>query len=52
MGTSSGAYELNHECDSTHQNEYTYFISAIKHGYKCFITSPTCCASFLGDSVC
>jgi len=22
MGTSSSAYELNHECASTHQNKY------------------------------
>ena len=37
MGTSSGAYELNH----THQNEYLYFINAIKHGYRCFISILT-----------
>ena len=34
MRTSSGAYELNHDCAIiTHQNEYPYFINAIKHGY-------------------
>ena len=34
MGTSSGKYELNHKWfNYTHQNEYPYFITAIKHGY-------------------
>jgi len=37
MGTSSGAYELNHE----HQNEYPYFITPIKHDYRCFISILT-----------
>jgi len=31
MGTSSGAYELNHQCASTHQNEYSCKSSAVMH---------------------
>jgi len=26
---------------SAHQNEYLYFITAIKHGYRCFISILT-----------
>jgi len=33
MDMSSGALELNHE--------YPYFITAIKHGYLCFISILT-----------
>ena len=39
MGT--GAYESNHEYVSTHQNEYIWFITAIIHGYRCFISILT-----------
>jgi len=39
MGT--GAYESNHEDVSTHQNEYLWFITAIIHGYRCFISILT-----------
>jgi len=38
MGTSSDAYKLNHECASTrytYQNEYSWFITALNHGYRC-----------------
>ena len=33
-GYEFGAYELNH----MHQNQYPYFITAIKHGNRCFIS--------------
>jgi len=51
IAVSSGAYKLNHECarNYTHQNEYPYFITAIKHGYR---TSSMGCIIFLGESVC
>jgi len=35
MGMSLGAYELNHEC------EYTCFIIALIHRYRCFISILT-----------
>ena len=43
MGTSFGVYELNQECATnyTHQNEYTYLITAKNHGYRCFISILT-----------
>jgi len=42
MGTSSGVYELNHDCASksdliSRTRTSTYFIIALKHGYRCFI---------------
>ena len=39
MGT--GAYESNHEYVTTHQNEYIWFITALIHGYRCFISILT-----------
>jgi len=42
MGTSLGAYELNVEgFIYTHQNEYPWFITALNHGYRCFISILT-----------
>ena len=41
MGMRSGAYELNHECTSMHQNEYPCFIFVLKHGYIYFISILT-----------
>jgi len=41
MGTSPGAYELNHKCASTHQNEYPWFITTLNHRYRCFISILT-----------
>jgi len=38
MGTS---YEIKHECATMnykHQNEYPWFITALKHWYRCFIS--------------
>ena len=35
MGTSSGAYELNHECASTHQNEFLCFFETFLNGTFC-----------------
>ena len=39
MCTSSDAHELNHEC--ARQNEYPYFISAIKHIHVSYFDSNT-----------
>ena len=41
MGTSSGVYELNQWFNYKHKNEYSYFITAMKHGYRCFISILT-----------
>ena len=41
---SSGAYELNHECDSSklHAPELVpMFFTAIKHAYRCYISILT-----------
>ena len=38
MATRAGACERTRGLIHTHPNSYLYFISAIKHGYICFIS--------------
>jgi len=38
MGTHSGACKRTRDLIHTHPNTYPYFITALKHGYRCFIS--------------